>query len=278
MRAAVCFSLCLCMSCGSQEPIPLVLQEQSSDSAHINQNHDRPTESRREIHRENPLLIREATISIEVEDYEDAALELTKLATSSQGFVLSREDQFDPSRDRRAGTVVLKVPGDRFDAVLEDVSSLALVVTSRQVSVEDVTEEVIDLDARLRVKRELEERFLSILEETESTSDALETEQALSTVREDIETLQGQLQLLERRVELSVITLELSEPEPLHSKLTEAWNVGTVICQYLLSAAIALTVGLSPLAVALILFILVVRFVMRRRRAQSLHMVSGEPL
>src|SRR5262249_19768376 len=79
---------------------------------------------------------------------------------------------------------------------------------------QDVTEEYIDLEARLRAKRALEMQFLEIMKQAHKVSDALEVQTQLGEVRTEIEQLEGRRRFLENQSALSTIKVTLSAPPP----------------------------------------------------------------
>jgi len=131
----------------------------------------------------------------------------------------------------------------------------------------DVTEEYIDLEARLRNLRRQEERLLEILDRAESVKDVLEVERELGRVRGEIERLEGRLRYLSNRVEFATITVELLEPEPiaqslgLRSAISDAMK-GLVTVTRALIVAIGYLLPIA--AVAAVLFALLRR--VRKKR------------
>lgn len=213
-----------------------------------------------------PLIIREATVEVEVDDCQESVEDLRRIAADVEGFVSSARDHAEEGSDRHSARVVMRIPASRFDAVLEEVADLSLEVHSQTVTSADVTEEYVDLEARLRVKRNLEERYLQILSGAANTSEALEVEGALATVREDIERIEGRRQFLRNRADMSTVTIELNEPEPMFAWVSRAVAMGERLCTALLASLLVLAVGTSPLLLMLAGVLLVVQIRRRQRR------------
>jgi hypothetical protein len=218
------------------------------------------------------MVIREATVSLEVGSCEEATGELRRLAVESGGHVVSTADRLDRSLARRSATVVLRVPSDRFDRVLGEIGEVAGEVESRTVTMTDVTEEYVDVTARLRAKRALEQRYIQLLAGAEGTSQALEVERALAEVIEQIERVEGRRRFLEDRVELATITVELAETPSIFDPLRRAFSWGLDAVVGLLALLIVIAMGLSPLAAFATLATLIGRALMRRRQR---HGVGG---
>lgn len=113
--------------------------------------------------------------------------------------------------DREQATVTIRVPQDQFFLGMERIEALGK-VRSRNVGSEDVSAQFIDLEARLKSTLREEGSLLSLLERANTVTEVLTIERELSRVRSDIERFQGQLNFLERRVDLATINVSLIMP------------------------------------------------------------------
>ena len=155
-------------------------------------------------------IVSNAAVAIEVPAVRPAMTSIRAIAESLGGFVeeLSASGGAEPSN----GNATVRVPGPAFFDAVERMEALGEVL-SEVVGTEDVSEEIIDLSARLRSEQTKEASFLTLLDRAESVSDVLSIERELSRVRADIERLEGQLGYIERRVELATIRVSLNAPE-----------------------------------------------------------------
>lgn len=153
------------------------------------------------------MIIYTARVSMEVEDVEAAVNEIQSIAEGLGGFV---QRIAVSSGARKSGVITIRVPQERFYHALDLVRRIGN-VTDMEVSGQDVTEQYIDLEARLRNAEMEEERLLAILEKATDVEDMLKIEKELMRVREMIESIKGQLQYLERRVQYSTISVYLEE-------------------------------------------------------------------
>lgn len=160
-------------------------------------------------------VIRQASLSVEVEDVAAAVAQARGIVESLGGFVEQMSRSGDVERQR--ATMTLRVPQGQFFSALDRIEGLGE-VQSEQVGSEDVTEEFIDLEARLKSAQREEESLLSLLERTESVTEILTVERELTRVRSEIERLQGRLNFLERRVDLATIVVSLSPPAQVTSE------------------------------------------------------------
>ena len=108
--------------------------------------------------------------------------------------------------------MTIRVPQDQFFTALERIEALGE-VQSKNVGSEDVSEQFIDLEARLKSSLREEESLLSLLGRSVTVSEVLAIERELARVRSEIERWQGQLNFLERRVALATIIVSLFPPQ-----------------------------------------------------------------
>ena len=155
-------------------------------------------------------VISQASVSMGVDEVPVAVAQVRTTAESLGGFVGQLSSSGGP--ERQQSTMTIRVPQAEFFTALEHIKSLGK-VRSENVGSEDVTERFIDLEARLRSALREEESLLSLLERANQVSEILTIERELSRVRSDIERAQGQLNFLERRVDLSTITVSLFPPD-----------------------------------------------------------------
>jgi hypothetical protein len=104
--------------------------------------------------------------------------------------------------------IMVRVPSKNFDMFLSDISKGVSYFDNKEISSQDVTEEYIDTDARLKAKKILEARYLELLKKANKVSEMLEIEAQLSAIREEIEAKQGQLRYMQSQVSMSTINIE----------------------------------------------------------------------
>lgn len=160
------------------------------------------------------MIIRSGRAGVEVDSLEVAVAQVRALAERLGGYVASSSIQAGDRRLRQ-GTLELKIPADRFDAAVGNLSTVGE-VEEVTVDAQDVSEEFVDVTARLDNARLLEERLLELLaQRAGELGDVLLVERELARVREQIERYQGRLRYLESRVALSTLHVTVHEPRPL---------------------------------------------------------------
>jgi hypothetical protein len=151
-----------------------------------------------------------ADLTLIVQDFSRTAKELPELVKQAGGY-LSDVAIDRSSGEQRSGRWVVRVPVDRFDDFLDDVSQLG-VPEGRHQTAQDISEEYVDLDARVKNKKRLEERFLKLIDErTGNIKDITDMEEQLSRVREEIERMEGRLRYLTNQTALTTVTINARE-------------------------------------------------------------------
>jgi hypothetical protein len=151
---------------------------------------------------------------IEVDSLEPAIAQLRGIAQRVGGFVGDATVQSGRNQLRSA-TLQLKVPAARFDDLTLALGPLGR-LQSVTVNAEDVSEEYVDVTARVANSRRLEDRLVELLRtRTGRLQDVLAVEHELARVREEIERMEGRLRFLKASAQLSTLSVSLSEPPPL---------------------------------------------------------------
>lgn len=257
---------------GSVAPAPLAPQADSADYL-------RPVRS------EGRMIISTAQLTLIVKDVATTLEEVWRLVERFQGYTV-QTNSYRTATDNLAATVVIRVPSERFGEALSELRKLAWKVQRESTSGEDVTDQYVDLEARLKAQKATEEELLALLREVrqsegnarEKAEAILSIYQRLTEVRTQIEQIQGQMQYLEKMSAMATITLELLPREPEVEKpvveegfdplrtLREAARVLVQILQGLANALIWIAVVALPFwIVAGLVVFLWIRW--RRRRA-----------
>ena len=155
-------------------------------------------------------VISTASLFLEVEFVEATTAQVRDIADSLGGFVENLNISGD--EEGRHGSMTVRVPQAQFSPAVDRIESVGK-VRSKNLGSEDVSERFIDLQARLKSSLREEESLLSLLGRTTTVSEVLAIERELTRVRSSIERFQGQLNFLERRIDLATITVSLVSPE-----------------------------------------------------------------
>jgi len=182
-----------------------------------------------------PQLIKKAQLSLVVKSLDASTKSVTNIVEKQQGDILGFQNQKPPdSSVRQTASVEIRVPQERLETTLEALAKLGT-VENRSLTAEDVTNQLVDSEARLRNLRKSEEMVLKIMERSGSVGDVLKVSQELSNIRESIERIDAQLKSLRNQVAYSTISLTLEAavsaqqtPEPsLGLRVQETWGKAT---------------------------------------------------
>ena len=233
------------------------------------------------------LVIMSASMAIRVDDVDKGVASVRRIAAAA-GASISNLTVFagepGPSPVPLAGDVAvsqtsgpasaqitLRVPAAKLSAVERDCAELGMVLTQSSAE-DDVTQQHLDLSARLKNLRAEEVRLRSFLNDATKVSEMLEVERELSRVRGEIESMQAQVTYLERQAAMATLSISLTEPGPVVSPGTGGWGLTDAVTDGIRTAAafiragITVVIALVPVLLLLGAIGMVWRFVSRRRR------------
>jgi hypothetical protein len=206
-----------------------------------------------------PSVIKTGDLRVRVPDgdFRQSVQEVVSIAGRYPGgFVLSTSIGGGAAR---FGTIVIRVPARSFERVLTDLEGLGE-VRSENVTGQDVTQEFIDLEARLRNSRSQEAVLLRLMDKASTVTDTIRVQGELQAVQLEIERLTGQLRYLEDQTSLGTLTVSLVEagaaPQPAGT-LQRAWeqaleNTLGVVAAVIVGAGVVIPVALLVLVALLI--------------------------
>jgi Domain of unknown function (DUF4349) len=155
------------------------------------------------------MLVKTGQLEMKVVSIEQSRLEIQKLA-KGVGAYLGTEDQ-SADGGRINYSAVIRVPSAGFDELIRKIEALGSKLESKSVTSEDVTAEFVDVEARLKTKRDLSERYHEILKNAKTISDVLAVETQIGNVQTEIESMEGRLKFLRDQVSLSTLTVRMYE-------------------------------------------------------------------
>jgi len=150
-------------------------------------------------------IIKTANLSFGVSDYKKSKISILAIISKNKAYV-SSEDESNSS-SRISNTIVVRVPKENFDSLLNALEGQAGTFESKSVNTVDVTEEFVDIISRLKNKKQTEEQYLEILKKAKTISEILEVNEHIRVVREEIEAKEGRLKYLQNQVGFSTVTL-----------------------------------------------------------------------
>ncbi|MEU9111602.1 DUF4349 domain-containing protein [Streptomyces sp. NPDC048483] len=164
-------------------------------------------------------IIRTATLTVQTKDVP-AALARARTAVDGAGGYASDETTDRDSGGHDRSRIVLRVPPKEYDAMLGRLAGFGKLV-SREVSAKDVTDQVVDVDSRLKTQRASVNRVRELMDRATSISDIVSLESELSTRQANLESLEAELKSLKERTGMATITLLLRQPDATPEKKPE---------------------------------------------------------
>lgn len=161
-------------------------------------------------------LIKNAQVVIETDDIQQSSDALLAAVQALGGYV-SRLQHSDQSGSRATLHATVRVPSKDFESALSSFEDLGRVL-EKEISTDDVTEEYVDTDAKIRNMKQTEERLLDHLKNSVRLEDTLNLEREIGRIRGEIERMEGRLRFLSEQVSFStfdIVLQEAAKAEPL---------------------------------------------------------------
>jgi hypothetical protein len=161
-------------------------------------------------------IIKTAYLTIEVNDVPGSVETLKNLASQKGGYLSSTNIQKNYN-NRLSGSVILRVPAAEFENTLTGVKAIGT-VKSVSTQGQDVTEEYVDLQAQKISYQNQLSQYNEIMKKAVKVEDVITVQQQIDRVQTELNRLEGRLKYLDSRIDLSTITVNLQEPEPVGGK------------------------------------------------------------
>jgi hypothetical protein len=171
-----------------------------------------PPKSKNESINEIDLkIIKKGTLRFETKDLANTHAQILTIVRLSNGYI--QNDNSGKNYSQQYHNLIIRVPTEKFQSTLDAISKGVEYFDEKTISRQDVTEEFVDLNARLKAKRALESRYLALLAKAKKVKEMLEIERELSEIREGIERAEGRLKYLNNKVSLSTFTIQFYKTE-----------------------------------------------------------------
>lgn len=174
------------------------------------------------------LIIKNASLSITTTNIDDSTQTIKDLTAALGGFVVQANISTASYKgDSRYGSIIIRVPSERFDEAMTTIKNAAKEVTTESVTGQDVTEEYTDLSAQLKNLEATEAELRELFARTGSVTEILQVQKELTTIRSQIEVLAGRIQYLTNSAKMSAITVSLTEEDE-SIVVNKEWNLFTI--------------------------------------------------
>jgi hypothetical protein len=232
------------------------------------------------------MIVSNASMNIQVDDVDKSIEAVRSLASSSGSQITELSVQSgdggevtplasgaaDAPRQSSSANLTLRVPAAKLDEVQTKAAKLGKVLT-QSASESDVTQQHVDMEARLKNLQAEEARLREILNKATKVSEMLEIERELSRVRGEIESMQAQIAYLEQQAAMATLTLALTAPGALVQPQGGTWGFSAAVTSgfqaaaWVLRALITLAIALSPILLIVLVIVWIARSASKRRKA-----------
>ncbi|MEZ4826620.1 MAG: DUF4349 domain-containing protein [Bacteroidia bacterium] len=185
-----------------------------------------PLEAANETTVSERKLIKEGRLEFQTTSIDSTRNTVLRATKIYKGYVSSDEAYNTP--ERTTVTMVVRIPSSEFDNFLQDATVGVKKFDRKDIQAKDVTEEFLDIEARLKTQKALEARYEELLKKANSVSEILEIEKQSGELRAEIESIEGRMRYLENRISLSTITLSFYESNPVKTSLGNEFIRGFV--------------------------------------------------
>lgn len=173
-------------------------------------------------------LIKNGYIIFETADLNQTKTNILSLVEKYQGYLAS--DTQNEYNNRINYRLNIRIPAQSFDSILSGISKEIINLDSKEISISDVTAEFLDIESRLKNKKELENRYIQILKRANTVKDILDVEREIGKLREDIESTQGRLNYLKNQVSFSTLQVtfykKTTSETPFFTQIKDAFSNG----------------------------------------------------
>jgi len=221
-------------------------------------------------------IIKTANLTLELNDYKTYNGNIHARVRAFGAYIA--QEQQSETDGQIMNDIVIKVPVDKFDDVINSLGGDGVKVIQKNISSEDVTGEVIDTRARLEAKKQVRDRYLDLLKQAKTMKDILDVQEQVNTIQEDIESAAGRVNYLVHSAAYSTVNIKYyqflngvtaKDIEPTFiTKIAEAFKTGGEI----ITNIILFFISIWPLCVGGILLV----FYFRKWRGKKLKPVIIE--
>ena len=237
----------------------------------------------------NRKVVRNGELQLECEKPDEAQQRITNIVQNNGGFVVASQLKMSGVKfnERDVVEMTVRVPSDKFAETVDQIKAASGRIIQETVKGEDVTEEFIDIDARLTAKKALEQQIMQIMKQSNSLAETLNFHRQLADVRAEIEKIEGRRRFLDNQASLSTIKITLQTPAAFTAnssgffyRLSESFGEGLeTALNFILGLVTFLVAIFPPVALIGLPGYLLIRAVLRRRdRPMTVSEIAKEEL
>jgi cytochrome b involved in lipid metabolism len=197
-------------------------------SALVEEEHDSQSQNKQNVEISDRKLIKEGFIDFETENILDTKEQIYSAIKTSGAYVSA--ENVKKNNGKIKTNLIIRIPSDNFDSFIAEATKGVTEFDVKDISSKDVTEEFLDVQARIKTKKALENRYIKLLEKANEIKDILEIERQINILRTDIERIEGRLNYLQNRVAYSTVTINfyktVASKNSIGSKFSNGFSSG----------------------------------------------------
>lgn len=153
-------------------------------------------------------IIWNGSLQMQVKNVEEATTTITEIVKKNGGFI--SDMQTTNNATQKSNLITIRIDRNQFQSTITSLKKEAVYLKSANIHSEDVTEEFVDIESRLKTKRDVRDRYIQVLRtKAGSVKDIIEAEEAIRIITEEIEVQEGRMRYLNDRIDLSTIDVEI---------------------------------------------------------------------
>ncbi len=216
----------------------------------------------------NQKIIKNGRVVFETESLKETRSKVLEQAKTFKAYIANDEEY--KSLGRITNSIVLRVPSQQFENLLQSSTEGVKHFDNKEISAEDVTEEYVDLQARITSKKVLEKRYFELLKKAKNVKEMLEIESQLGKLRTDVESMEGRLRYLKNRVSYSTLNITFYEEIPENKKVNKKYANGFRDGWDNLMDLVVSIISFWPFIIFGLILLLIGKRIYRRRKAKRL--------
>ncbi|MET3698282.1 DUF4349 domain-containing protein [Bacillus oleivorans] len=227
------------------------------------------------------MVMYNAWMNLAVADVEEAISLVEDKTSTLKGYVVQSSTY--EQDEKMYGTMSVRIPSEQLNSFIDEMGAISEKVIQKSIEGEDVTEEYVDLESRMRAKQAVESRLLDLLNRAETTDDLLKISEDLARVQEEIEQIEGRKQYLENRTDFAQVSLEIEDAsvhvpaitkgEELQtgSKIKQAFMNSINLLVSFFSGVLVFLIGYSPLLLVIAIPCIVIWLIYKKKNHSNSH-------
>ncbi|WP_243354917.1 DUF4349 domain-containing protein [Bacillus litorisediminis] len=227
------------------------------------------------------MVMYNAALTMAVADVEEAISLIEDKTTQMKGYIVQSSTY--EQDEKIYGSLSVRIPSEQLHTFMDEIGTISEKVIQKSIEGQDVTEEYVDLESRLRAKQAVESRLLDLLNQAETTEDLLKISEDLGQVQAEIEQIEGRKQYLENRTEFAQVSLniedasvhvpEITKGEELQtgSKMKQAFMNSINLIVSFFSGVLVFLIGYSPLLILIAIPCIVIWLIIRKKNNSNSH-------